>query len=121
MAEFPNVIADFERTRAQLMAVSSQKAQLQAQAEALANSIEELTNTKEEKVYRVAGNIMVLTDSKNALKQLQEQKESTDLRLKTVEKQETTIIDKLNKLKMEIEKSQGKKVPASKSQTEEDE
>ena len=105
-------IAEFERSRSQLMGVSAQKAQLQAQRDALEKSIEELKATKEEKVFKVAGNIMVLTNAKQALKDVEEQKESVDLRFKTVDRQETIIIDKLNKLKMEIEKSQGKKAGA---------
>ncbi|MEK6942182.1 MAG: prefoldin subunit [archaeon] len=105
-------IAEFERSRSQLMGVSAQKAQLAAQRDALEKSIEELKATKEEKVFKVAGNIMVLTNAKQALKDVEEQKESVDLRFKTVDRQETIIIDKLNKLKMEIEKSQGKKTGA---------
>lgn len=109
MADFAKSIAEFERTRAQLMNVSTQKASLQAQSEALANTVEELKNTSEEKVFKAAGSILVLTNTKQALKELEEQKESVDLRFKTVDKQETTLIDKLNKLKMEIEKQQPKK------------
>ncbi len=105
-------IAEFERSRSQLMGVSAQKAQLAAQRDALEKSIEELKATKEEKVFKVAGNIMVLTNAKQALKDVEEQKESVDLRFKTVDRQETIIIDKLNKLKLEIEKSQGKKTGA---------
>ena len=105
-------IAEFERSRSQLMGVSAQKAQLAAQRDALEKSIEELKATKEEKVFKVAGNIMVLTNAKQALKDVEEQKESVDLRFKTVYRQETIIIDKLNKLKLEIEKSQGKKTGA---------
>ena len=106
--EISATIAEFERSRSQLMGVSAQKAQLQAQRDALEKSLEELKATKEEKVFKVAGNIMVLTNAKQALKDVEEQKESVDLRYKTVDRQETTIIDKLNKLKQEIEKSQGK-------------
>lgn len=108
MADISASIAEFEKTRTQLMSISSQKNQLQAQSESLAKSVEELKATKEEKVYKAAGNIMILTDAKKALKDVEDQKESVDLRFKTIEKQETNLIDKLNKLKMEIEKQSSK-------------
>jgi prefoldin beta subunit len=104
--ELNQTIQEFERTRAQLMGVSSQKNQLKAQSEALESSVEELNKTKEEKVFKAAGNILVQVNQKDALKEVKEQKESIDLRLKTVEKQETTLLDKLNKLKTEIESAQ---------------
>ena len=113
-------IAEFEKARSQLMGVSAQKAQLSAQMEALEKSIEELKNTKEEKVFKAAGNIIVLTSAKQALKDVEEQKESVGLHFKTVDKQETIIIDKLNKLKMEIEKKQGKPVSSKALQADAD-
>ena len=113
MADISKTIAEFEKTRSQLMGMSAQKNQLQVQSELLAKSVEELKNTKEEKVYKAAGNIMILTSRDSALKDVESQKESVDLRYKTVDRQETNLIDKLNKLKMEIEKSQGKKTIVS--------
>lgn len=118
MADIAQTAAEFERTRSQLMGVSAQKNQLQAQSEVLEKTIEELSKTKEEKVYKAVGNIVLLTDTKLALKEVKEQKESVDLRFKTVDKQESTIIDKLNKLRMEIEKQQGKQVLPADSKAE---
>lgn len=109
MANIQQSISEFERGRAQLASISAQKQQLAVQAEALTNSIEELKKTKEEKVYKFAGSIMLLAPASEVLKDLESRKESVDLRLKTVEKQENIIVDKLNKLKSEIEKAQSPK------------
>src|SRR3989338_6250468 len=82
MAEdFREKAIDFERSRNQLMNVSAQKQQLQMQGSALGNAIEELEKTKEKK-------------------------ESIDLRVKTMQKQEDSLVNKLNKLKSEIETAQ---------------
>ena len=110
-------VAEFERARSQLLSVATQKGQLQLQSEALAKTVEELKKTKEEKVYKAAGNIVILMDAKTALKEVEEQKESVDLRFKTIDKQETSLTDKLNKLKSEIEKAQAKMPSVNSSKT----
>ncbi|MFH1224638.1 MAG: prefoldin subunit [Candidatus Diapherotrites archaeon] len=101
--EMQQTVAEFERGRAQLMNVSAQKQQLQLQSAAINASLEELGKTKEKKVYKAAGSILVLKDIADAKKELADQKESTELRLKTVQKQEDALLDKLNKLRSKIE------------------
>jgi len=60
MAEdFREKAIDFERSRNQLMNVSAQKQQLQMQGSALGNAIEELEKTKEKKVFKLTGNILL--------------------------------------------------------------
>jgi len=97
---------EFERNRSQLMNVSAQKQQLQMQHTALANSVEELSKTKEKKVYKAVGNILVQAETADAKKELQEKKESVELRIKTLQKQEDSLVNRLNKLKSEIESAQ---------------
>ena len=96
-------IAEFERSRAQLMGLSGQKRNMQMQANILEATIDELGKTKEKTVYKIVGNIMVPADSKSVLKDAKGQKETVDLRLKTLQKQEDALIEKLNKLKSQIE------------------
>lgn len=105
MAEQPNQqdIADFERNRNQLMALSSQKQQLQMQSVTLEKSIDELGKTAEKKVYKAVGNILILSDVTDTKKELSDAKETIDLRLKTVQKQEDATIAKLNALRSKIE------------------
>ena len=66
----------------------------------------ELKDTKEKKVYKAVGNILIQTDTKKMEKELSDQKETVDLRIKTVKKQEEAMLEKLNKLKSEIEAAQ---------------
>ncbi len=104
-------VTEFERNRAQLMGISNQKRQLELQSNAFGAALTELKSTKEKKVYKAVGNILVLSDVKRVEKELSEQKESADVRLKSLQKQEETVIDKLNKLKSMIEKSAGNAAP----------
>ena len=100
------LIQDFERSRVQLSAIEQQNQQLSMQAGMLEEALKELKDTKEEKVYKAAGSILILSEVKKVQKELEEQKETVDLRSKTVKKQEESLIDKLNKLKSEIETAQ---------------
>ena len=94
---------DFERQRNQLMQLSSQKQQLQFQTKMLKDALEEISKTKEEKVLKAVGNIMIQTPVTEVKKELVEEVEAMELRLKTVQKQEDISIDKMNKLKKKIE------------------
>lgn len=103
--ELQQAVAEFERNRGQLMNVSSQKQQLQFQSTALNAALEELKKTSEKKAYKAVGNILVLCDVKDLQKELSEQKESSDLRVKSLQKQEDSLVEKLNKLRSKIEGS----------------
>lgn len=96
-------IMEFERNRNQLMTISGQKQQFQMQSVTLGKSIEELEKTTEKKVYKAVGNILILTDVTETKKELTEAKETIDLRLKTLAKQEDATVSKLNALRSKIE------------------
>ena len=96
-------VAEFERNRGQLATVASQKNQLQLQNTMLGAALEELANSKEKRVYKAVGNILILSESRKVEKELKEQKESAELRLKSLQKQEEALLDKLNKIKSRIE------------------
>lgn len=103
MTDLNKTIQEFERSRVQLSAIEGQVQSLSIQSEVFGQALSELKETKEKKVYKAVGNILILADVKKVEKELSDQKETVDLRLKTVKKQEETVLDKLNKLKAEIE------------------
>ena len=98
-------LLDFEKSRNQLLTVTAQKQQLALQANTMEAALEELKKSKEKKVYKAIGNILILSDAKTVEKEITEQKETTDLRLKSLTKQEENLIEKLNKLRAKIEKT----------------
>jgi len=112
MAEIDQAkLVEFERNRAQLLGVSAQKQQLQVQSLTLKQALEELEKTKEKKVYKAVGNILIQADTLKVKKELEEKSKSVELRLKTVQKQEDSMINKLNKLKSELEPGQKQAEP----------
>jgi len=97
---------EFERNRAQLLNVSAQRQQLQVQSVTLKQALDELGKTKEKKVFKAVGNILIQEDTAAVKKELKEKKESAELRLKTLQNQEESLVNKLNKLKSELEAAQ---------------
>ncbi|MCX8158171.1 MAG: prefoldin subunit [Candidatus Diapherotrites archaeon] len=118
MAENADDIKEFEKSRAQLINVSTQKRNFVVQSEILNNAIEELEKTKEKIAYKAIGNILIPADPKELVKELKSQKENIDLRIKTFQKQEDALLEKLNKLKAKIEKSEVENISAESENSE---
>ena len=97
------MLLDFERNRQMLGNVSMQKQQFAMQSEMINASLEELEKTKEKSVYKAVGNILVPKGVDEMKKELKEKKESVDLRLKTLEKQEENLLKKLNSIRSKVE------------------
>ena len=109
MAEDKNKdLMEFSKNRQQLMTVSGQKQQLEMQSNALNAALEELKDSKNDKVFKIIGPIMIEKKSADLKKELTESKETVDLRLKTMKKQEDILIKSLNKLKSKIEEPEKK-------------
>ena len=102
-AEQRSLIMDFERNRQMLGNINAQKQQLGMQIEIINMSLEELKETKEKTVWKAVGNILIPKETNVMVTELKEKKESFELRMKTVEKQEETIMKKLNSIKSKIE------------------
>ncbi len=95
MSEDTNAL---QKYRQQLMFLSKQKQQLQVQNNVLENTLKELENTQEKRVYKGVGNIFIMSDKEKAIAETKETKETIDLKLKQIQKQEDTIVSKVNSL-----------------------
>jgi len=97
------MILEFEKNRQMLGGISAQKQQVTFQLEMIDASLEELGKTKEKTVFKVVGNVLFPKDAKEMEKELIDKKESTDLRLKTLAKQEEVLLKKLNTARAKLE------------------
>jgi prefoldin beta subunit len=79
-----------------------QKQQFQLQLSEIDSALEEIKDTKE--AYKIVGNIMVLSKKEDIEKDLKKKKEIVELRIKTIEKQESQIKEKSKKLQEEAMK-----------------
>lgn len=64
------------------------------------SALKELENSGDE-VYKIAGQLMIKSDKDQMKKELQEKKENLDKRMKTMENQERTISERIDKLRNE--------------------
>jgi len=77
-----------------------QKQQFQVQLVEVESALSELSNT--DKAYKIVGNIMVEADKSELKSDLQSRKEMLELRIRTMEKQETQVRERASKLQSEI-------------------
>ena len=93
-------ISQLQMFEQSLQGFLGQKQQFQMQLVEVESALGELENT--EKAYKIVGNIMVEADKKELQADLNSKKEVLELRLKTMEKQETQVREKASKLQSEI-------------------
>lgn len=78
-----------------------QKQAFQLEMSETLNALDELSKTKEE-VYKIIGSVMVKAKKPELEKDLKHKKELIDLRVKSIEKQEETLKEKLLKTRSEV-------------------
>ncbi|MBS3132063.1 prefoldin subunit beta [Candidatus Woesearchaeota archaeon] len=78
----------------------SQKQQFQMRLAEIESALKELEKT--DSAYKIVGNIMVSSDKAELKKDLESKKEMSELRVKALEKQETQIKQKAEKLQEEV-------------------
>ena len=77
-----------------------QKQQFQLQQVEIESALNEIDKTKE--AYKIIGGIMVASKKEELKKELTSKKEVAELRIKSLEKQETQIKEKATKLQSEV-------------------
>ena len=80
--------------------LSVQKQTLQIQLSEIESALKEL-ETKD-KAYKIVGNILIETDKVTLVEDLKNKKEVTELRLKSIDKQETKLKDKAKELQQSV-------------------
>lgn len=94
---------EFEQLRNQLQNLAAQKQQSNMQILSLRQAIDAIKETKEKKVLKNVGPILIAAPAADVEKELSERIEGLELRIKTWAAQEQTVTTKLNKLKSSIE------------------
>jgi prefoldin beta subunit len=77
-----------------------QKQQFQSQLIEVESALKELKNKEE--AYKIVGNIMVAAKKEELEKDLNQKKETIELRIKTLEKQESAIKEKAQAMQKEV-------------------
>lgn len=99
-------IAQFQLIQQQAQAISSQKVQMEIQLKEVGHSIEELKKLKKDaEVYESIGAILIRKSKTKITSELKDRKETLELRVKTLQKQEQDIQAKLMEMQNEIQNS----------------
>ena len=101
--EMEGKIQQLQMLEQNLQNVVMQKQSFQVQLMENENAIKELDKVKKD-AYKIIGTIMVSSDKDELKKELTEQKEILDLRLKNLDKQENNFKEKAEEIQKEVMK-----------------
>jgi len=79
---------------------SAQRQQFQMQLTEIESALLELT--KSNQAYKILGNVMVLSKKDDLVKELEEKKQMMDIRISSIEKQESKVREKAEELQKEV-------------------
>lgn len=102
-----NQIAQFQQLQQQLQAILNQKFQMDAQVKEMARTTEELNKSPEDVViFKSIGSLLIRAENKESvLKDIEESKETMEVRLKSLERQEKALRDRYQSLQEQLNKS----------------
>ena len=104
-----NQIAQFQQVQQQLQSVLSQKFRMEAQLRETQMTIDELNKAAEDvAIYRNVGSLLIkASDKTSVLKDGEDDKETLEIRVKTLDRQEKALRDKYNTMQDQLSKALG--------------
>ena len=116
-----NQIAQFQQLAQQIQMITTQKLQLEAQVRELDKAVQELEKAGDDAVvYKSVGSLMIqATDKAGLVNELKEQKETMDVRVKTLDRQDKHLRERHQSLQEQITKAL--QIPSSKGGDDDDE
>lgn len=94
-------LAQLQLVEENLSHISNKKQAIQTEEFEIKNALEELEKAKGD-VYKIVGQIMIKSDTATLKKELNSGKEMTELKLKSIEKQETNLQEKVKTIQAEV-------------------
>ncbi len=107
MGELPpqvqNMIAQLQTVQQQLQMVVSQKLQLENSLKEIENAIREVEKVDENTpIYKNVGTVLVKTKKDEILKELNEKKETIEVRIRALSRQEEKLKERLQELQNKV-------------------
>jgi len=96
------ILEQFQAYQQQAQNVLAQRNAFSLELRDINNALDELKKTEEEKVYKISGPLLIKSNKEEVMKELEERRDIIELRLKTLERQEAKIKEKLEELKEKI-------------------
>ncbi len=101
MGDLENLIGHFQVQNQQLQQILLQKQALNMQSKEIEKALENIEEKSE--VFRTVGPILIKSTPAEIKKQLEEEKEDIDLKLKSMETQESKLKDKMKENQQKIQ------------------
>ncbi|MFQ6128764.1 MAG: prefoldin subunit beta [Thermoplasmata archaeon] len=102
--ELQNQMVQFQQIQQQLQIHAGQRVQYEAKLREIENTLEELENAKEDAtIFKSIGTLLVEADDRGAIRrELEEHKETLNIRLKSLKKQEKSLTERYRELQKSI-------------------
>ncbi len=101
-----NQLRQLQQIQQQMELLVQQKIQVEVRLRDIEDALEELNKLEENAdVYKGVGNLIIKSEKNKLIKELQEEKESVEIRKKTIETQENRFREKINELQSKIQES----------------
>lgn len=104
-----NQLVQYQQLGQQIQMIATQRLQLEAQASEMARTIEELEKAPADStIYRSIGPLLIQTKDREALvSELKEQRETLDLRVRTLDRQEKHLRERHQGLQQQLQEALG--------------
>lgn len=113
MKEIPpqiqNQINQYRQIQQQLQVVTAQRVQMETRLKEVEGTLEELEKASEDApVYKSIGSLLIRAEGKEEVrKDLEDQKETLSIRVKTLEKQEKSLAERYERMQQQITQALG--------------
>ncbi len=103
--EGKQLVMQFQNLQQQLQSTAIQRESLKLRSFEIDKALEEIEASKEKNVYKISGNVMISKAAEEVKKELQEEKEVIGTRMKSLDKNEEKITEKLKELQKKLEEA----------------
>ncbi len=113
MKEIPpqlqNQINQFRQLQQQLQVITAQRVQMETRLKEVEVTLEELSKAEDKTpIYRSIGSLLIRAKEKDDVKkELEDQKETLAIRVKTLEKQEKSLAERYERMQQQISEALG--------------
>lgn len=97
-------IEELQALEQHLQGFLAQKQVVQIELQEILNAIEEIKKTNDD-IYKILSGVMLKAEKETLLKELEERKKLSELRINSIERQENIINEKIGKLRETITRS----------------
>ncbi|MCJ2555034.1 MAG: prefoldin subunit beta [Candidatus Thermoplasmatota archaeon] len=107
--QLQNQINQFRQLQQQLQVTTAQRVQMETRLREVELTLEELEKAEDDApIYKSIGSLLIRAkDREEVLKELQDQKETLGIRVKTLQKQEKTLADRYERMQQQITQALG--------------